>query len=720
MSRTVHKTCNLCEAACGLLLEVEANEVRSTRPDDADPFSRGHICPKAFALAEVQKDPDRLKFPVRRTPRGWERISWDAALREVAARLTAIQRRGGRDAVATFIGNPVAHNFGSALYSLGLVQALGSKNRFSTNSVDSNPKLLSSFLLFGSIAAIPVPDIDRTSHFLVLGANPIVSQGSIMTAPDVRTRLRAIQARGGKIVVVDPRRTETARVADEHVFIRPGGDAALLAALLAVVFEEKLGRAGPAHARIAGLERFAAAVAPFTPEAVAPATGIDPATTRRLARELAAAPAAACYGRIGTCNQQFGTLSSWLVDALNIATGNLDRPGGAMFTTPAVDLVGLAARIGAGGHYGLWKSRVRGFPEFNDEIPAACLAEEALTPGPGQVRGLVTLAANPALSTPNGRQVDRALESLEFFAAIDIYVNETTRHAHVILPPTWSLEHDNYEALAHLVAVRNTAKYSPAALAPEPGMRHDWEILSDLGLRIAASRGGLAGAFFAGVRRAGAVPGPRRVLDLLLRLGPHGDRFRPFSRGLNLRKLEASPKGIDLGPLEPALDRVLGTTGRARVDLAEPLALAELVRLRGSLPSEAPAPNGFLLIGRRDLRSNNSWGHNAPSLARGRPRCTLLMSPADARRLGLETGERVRVASRVGEVVAPLAVTDDMMPGVVSLPHGWGHDRPGAALSVAAKEPGVSANDVTDEMLLEPVVGNAVLNGVPVEVSRAG
>jgi anaerobic selenocysteine-containing dehydrogenase len=718
-SRTVEKTCNLCEAACGLLVEVAGNRVASIRPDEDDPFSRGHICPKAFALREVEEDPDRLRFPVRRTARGFERISWEEALALTAARLVEVQRRGGRDAVATFVGNPVAHNFATGLYAQPLIQALSSRARFSTNSLDSNPKLCSSLLLFGNLASIPVPDLDRTSFLLILGANPLVSNGSVMTAPDVRARLRAIQARGGKIVVVDPRRTETARIADEHIFIRPGGDAALLAALIEVVIAEELGRAGPATARISGLTRLAAAVRAIPPEVAAGPTGIEPAAIRRLARELAGAPAAACYGRIGTCNQEYGTLASWLVDALNILTGNLDRPGGAMFATPAVDLVGLSGRLGLGGHLGRWKSRVRGAPEFNDEIPAACLAEEILTPGRGQVRGLLTFAANPVLSAPNGRQLDRALASLDFFAAVDIYVNETTRHAHVILPPTWSLEHDNYEALAYLLAVRNVAKYSPPVLAPEPGTRHDWEILSDLLLRVLERRrprGPLAAAFrFA--RRAGLAPAPRRVLDWLIRLGPHGDRFLPWSRGLNLRKLERRPKGVDLGPLEPSLGRVLQTKS-GRIELDHPVILRELARLAGGARrAAAEGGGGLVLVGRRDVRTNNSWGHNAPSLARGRPRCTLLMSPRDAERLGLEDGAEVRIASRVGEIVAPLEVSDEMMPGVVSLPHGWGHDRPGIGLRVAAAQPGVSVNDITDEQAIEPVVGNAILNGVPVTVA---
>jgi anaerobic selenocysteine-containing dehydrogenase len=738
VTRTAHKTCNLCEAACGLLIDVEGDRVAAIRPDKEDPFSRGHICPKAFTLKEIHEDPDRLRRPLRRTARGWVEVGWDEALDEAATRLAALQRRDGRDAVATYVGNPVAHSFSTGLGVLAILQAVGSRSRFCTNSVDSNPKLCSSLLLFGSQVAIPVPDIDRTQHLLVLGANPIVSNGSIMTAPDVRGRLRAIQARGGRIVVVDPRRTETARIADEHVFIRPGEDALLLAALLQVVLAERLGRDSPAMRRAAGLDRLIQPINSLTPERVAPRLGIPAETIRRLAHEFAAAPSAACYGRTGTCNAEFGTLASWLIDVLNLVTGNLDRPGGAMFPTPAVDLGALAARIGQRGHLGRWRSRVRGLPEFNDELPVACLAEEILTPA-GQsaafdsaslrsgrageiapstpIRGLVTIAANPVLSAPNGGRLDEALAALEFFVAVDIYRNESTRHAHLILPPLWSLEQENYEALAYLVAVRNVAKYSPAVLPAPPGTRRDYDILVELSLRLIERRErGLKGAVAGAVRRTRAVPTPRRLLDLLLRTGPHGDRFLPWSRGLNLKKLEAQKKGIDLGPLEPSLDRVVAGASW-RIPLDAPEMLAELARLAAR--ADAAPADGIVLIGRRDVRTNNSWAHNAPLMVKGRPRCTLLMHPRDAARLGLADGQDVRVSSRVGAVVAPLEVSEEVMPGVVSLPHGWGHGRAGTALSIAATQPGVSANDLTDERALDPVVGNPVLNGVPVTVSAA-
>lgn len=724
-ARTVHKTCNLCEATCGLLIDVEDNRVVKIRADENDPFSRGHICPKAFALKEIQEDPDRLKFPMRRTASGWQRISWEEALSETAEKLAGIQKRHGENAVAAYMGNPSAHNFGTAMFGIQLLKTLHTKNKFSASSVDQNPKHASSLFLFGNILSMPIPDLDRTQFLLVLGANPMTSNGSIMTAPDIRTRLKDIQRRGGKIVVVDPRRTETARLANDHIAIRPGSDALLIAAILNTIFAEKLEKDSPAMRLTTGLDAVRSKTVPFTPEAVAPALDLPAEKIRQLARDFAGAPSAVCYGRIGTCLHEFGTLSSWLVDALNLVTGNLDREGGAMFTHPAVDLLPNAPRLGLQGHRDVWRSRVRGVPEFNGELPVACLAEEILTPGDGQIRGMVTIAGNPVLSTPNGNQLDKAFSQLEFYVAFDIYTNETTRHAHIILPPTWSLEHDNYEFAFHMFAVRNTTKYSPPVLEPEPGTMHESDILTDLNLRLIEKKSKNPAAKLAAraARMAKVMPTPRTILDLLLRTGPYGDKFLPWKRGLSLKKLEENPKGIDLGPLRPALDRVLQSKDR-KIHLDHELMLGELRRLEGQMRELAAAngqkPNGkLLLIGRRDLRTNNSWAYNARSLVKGGVRCDLIMHPDDAERLGFRNHDSVRIKSRVGEVTTKIAVSDEILPGVVSLPHGWGHARPGVKLGVASEFAGVSCNDLTDDRLLEPIVGNAILNGVPVEVVRA-
>ena len=702
---THYRACNLCEAICGLAIEVRDGEITSIRGDRDDPFSRGHICPKAVALQDIHNDPDRLRRPMRRNGDEWTAIGWDEAFDEVAVRIRAVQTEHGRDAVAVYLGNPNVHNWGSMLFGPALIRSLRTINRYSATSVDQLPHHVAVALMFGHKMLLPVPDIDRTSHLLVLGANPVVSNGSMMTAPGFKRRLEELQQRGGRLVVVDPRRTETARLADRHHFIRPGTDAFLLMAMLQVIFDEKLEDLGRLAGDVDSIEAVRAAVRGFSPEDVALATGIAAAEIRTMAREIAAAPSAVCYGRLGVSTQAFGGLCQWLVNVLNIVTGNFDRPGGAMFTRPAVDLVAKSGR----GHLGRRKSRVRGLPEFGGELPVAVMAEEILTPGEGQIRALVTVAGNPVLSTPNGVQLDRALRGLEFMVAIDFYLNETTRHAHLILPPTSALEHDHYDLAFNLLAVRNVARYSPALFEPEPDSRHDWQILDELRRRLDDDR------VSARCKRwLNARLGPRRLLDLGLRLGPHGSSFRPFGGGLNLRNLERAPHGLDLGPLEPCLPERLRTDDR-RIELAPSHFVEDVERLRSRL-NTSKTDERLLLIGRRHLRSNNSWMHNFPRLMGGRERCTLLMHPDDATRLGLVNGERVVVTSRTGSVEVGLEVTDEVAKGVVSLPHGWGHRRSGTRLGAAHDRPGASANDLTDDQAVDPSCGNAVLNGVPVRV----
>ena len=709
---------------CGLAIEVDGDRVVTIRGDREDPFSRGHICPKAAALQDIHEDPDRLRHPLRRRPDGGhERIGWDEAFAEVATRLRAIQDRHGRNAVGAYIGNPTVHNYGSLLFAVPFLKALRTRNQYSATSVDQLPHHLAGLEMFGHLLLLPVPDLDRTDHLLILGANPAVSNGSLMSAPGVAKRLAAIRARGGKVVVIDPRRTETARLADCHHFIRPGTDVLLLAAMLHTLFAERLAAPGRLAAFTDGLDAVEAAVAGFTPERVASATGLAAEAIRGLARELAAARSAAVYGRVGVSLQEFGAASAWLINVLNVVTGNLDRPGGAMFTRPAFDVVELGARLGQRGHFARGRSRVRGLPEFNGEYPVATLADEILTPGDGQIRGMVTMAGNPVLSTPNGRQLDAAFASLEFMVSIDLYLNETTRHAHIILPPTSALEHDNYDVALHALAIRNTAKYSPQLFTPAPDTRHDWQILLELTTRLEA-RGPVA-ALLGQAKRAvfGRLP-PHRILDLGLRLGPYGAKLRPGRGGLSLRRLRDEVHGVDLGPLEPCLPARLYTEAR-RIALAPALLVGDLERVRARLlgdagAAEAEAGYDLRLIGRRQLRSNNSWMHNSPRLVKGPPRCTVLLHPDDAARRGIVAGQRVTVRSRVGSIELPVELTDEVMPGVVSVPHGWGHDRPGVALATARAHAGVSVNDLTDETLLDALSGNAALNGVPVRVEAVG
>jgi len=703
-SFTHYRACNLCEAICGLEIRVEDGSIVSIRGDAQDPFSRGHICAKAVALKDVHEDPDRLRMPVRKVGSDFVEIGWEEAFDEAADRLKAIRKRHGDRSLAVYLGNPSVHNWGTLLYGPLFIKALHPANRFSATSVDQLPHHLAAYLMFGHQLLLPVPDVDRTDLLLVIGANPLVSNGSLMTVPDVRKRLRDLRQRGGRLVVVDPRRTETAAVADEHLFIRPGADALLMAALAWTLFDEDL--VSPGHLRqfTDGFDTVRSQLRPFSPEAVCAAVGIDAERIRSLARDFAAAPSAVAYGRMGVSVQEFGGLCQWLVNVLNILTGNLDRQGGAMFARPAVDLVKLRGP----GSYDRFRSRVRRLPEFGGELPAATMAEDMLAGGEDRIRAMVTVAGNPVLSTPNGRQLDEALAGLDYMVSVDLFVNETTRHAHLILPPTSALEHDHYDLVFNALAVRNVARYSKPLFEPGLDTRHDWEIFLELARRL---QGGpvLTRVKAAAARWQMMALGPTGLLDKGLQRGPYGARLR-------LGDLQAAEHGLDLGPLEPCLPGRLHTA-RHRIDLAPSVIVADLGRLRRQLQHDAGhGSDGLVLIGRRQPRSNNSWMHNCERLVKGRNRCTLLIHPLDASRLGLADGAEARVSSRVGEVIAPVEISDDIMPGVVSLPHGWGHDRKGVRLRVARRHPGASINDLTDHERVDSLSGNAALSGVPVTV----
>lgn len=712
------RTCPLCEATCGLELTISDGRIERIRGDEQDVFSHGFVCPKALSLKELHEDPDRVRTPLRRRAddSGFDPCTWDEAFALIDAGLRGVLERtgGDRSAIAAYLGNPSAHGLAGPLYGRVLLKALGSRNVFSASTVDQYPKQLSSGLLFGGALTIAVPDLDRTDFLLVLGANPVASNGSLMTAPDVRGRLRAIQARGGRIVVIDPRRTRTAAMADEHLAIRPGTDALLLMAMVSVLFDESL----VALRRLSELVReedlttVAELAAPFEPERVAGPTGVDATTIRRLARSLAAAERAVVYGRMGTTTQAFGTTASWLVDVLNVLTGNLDREGGAMFPLPAT-----GAPLGR-PRAGRWTSRVRGLGEIFGELPVACLAEEIETPGNGQVRALITLAGNPVVSTPNAGRLDRALDALEFMVSVDIYVTETSRHADVILPAPSPLERSHLDVVLYGFAVRNVANYSPPTLVMEAGMIDEWHTLLRL-TGVVSGQGpavdvdalddlvaaGYAQRLGVDIAAAGAWRGPERLLDLMLRAGPYG---------LTLDDLMAAPHGIDLGPLQPRLPDALRTDS-GLIELVPAAVVADVPRLQAAL--DVVVADALLLIGRRDLRSNNSWMHNLPLLVRGPERCTLQVHPDDATRLGLVDGEAAQVRSRVGAIELPVEVTDEVMAGVVSVPHGWGHGVRGVGWTVAATAGGANSNALTDELALEPLSGTAILNGIPVSVA---
>jgi anaerobic selenocysteine-containing dehydrogenase len=740
-----YRTCPFCEATCGLEVETEGDAVVSIRGDADDVLSHGFICPKAYGLKELHEDPDRLTKPLVKRDGELVEATWDEAFHEIDRRLTPILEQHGRNSVAAYIGNPNAHNLTALVYGPAWLRALGSQNVYTASTVDQMPKQVSAGLMFGTILSIPVPDVDRADHLLILGANPLVSNGSLLTAPDMRGRLRAIRERGGKVVVIDPRRSRTAEHADEHRFIRPGADAHLLLGIAWTLVEEGLDDPGPLARHLNGLDEVRELMREFPPERVAPACGIAPDEIRRMARELAAADRAAVYARIGTTTQEFGTLASWLVDVLNVLTGNLDREGGAMFTRAAA---GQSNSRGAGGsgkgvRLGRWSSRVRGLPEAYGELPVVCLAEEIDTPGEGQVRALVTVAGNPVVSTPNAGRLERAIESLEFMLSVDIYVNETTRHADVILPAPEPLEKSHYDLALYQLAARNVANYSPAVFdADGTGQPDEWQIFLRLA-GIVSGQGPNADVdaldeLVARTLIQRELPdrdpdevlaelqplrGPERVLDVFLRGGPYD---------LTLADLERNPHGVDLGPLEPRLPEVLRTPS-GKIELAPEPIVADLDRLRSSLErgeerrrGAGPASTGariqnggMVLIGRRQLRSNNSWMHNLDALVKGKDRCTMHVHPDDAARLGLDDGGRALVRSVAGSLEAPVEVTDAIMPGVVSIPHGWGHDAPGVQMRVASEHAGVNSNLVADESLIDPLSGNAVLNGIPVEVAPA-
>jgi len=740
------RTCPLCEATCGLELTVEhdgagGGEVRLVRGDRLDVFSRGYLCAKGSALGRLHADPDRLRRPLvrRGTPDDprFEEVGWDEAFATVERLLTGVLDTHGRTAAAIYLGNPNVHNPGAALYTRPLVRALGTPNIFSASTVDQMPRHVSSGLMFGNPDAIAVPDLDRTDYLLILGANPLESNGSLCTAPDFAGRLEAIQARGGRVVVIDPRRTRTAAIADEHLFIRPGTDAVLLAGLIRALFDTNRVDPGRLAEHLDGLDDLADHVAPFTPEHVAAVTGVPADTVRRLAAELADAPSAAVYGRIGTTTVSFGTLASWATDVLAALTANLDAPGGAMFPLAAHNQRGSGR--GRGFAVGRRHSRVRGFPEVRGEFPVATLATEITTPGDGQVRALITVAGNPVLSTPDSAALAAALATLDCMVSVDPYLNETTRFAHVVLPPPSSLERCHYDLAFTGLAVRNVANFSPVLFEPTGPPEH--EILARLAL-IAAGQGpdadpavidGLVLDALLGRAVADDSPlagrdpaelagqlvgdGPvERALDAMLRTGAYGDWFGEVPDGLSLQVLLDHPHGVDLGPLTPRIPEMLRTpTGR--VDLTPAPIVADLARLADVPP--ATDDGEALLVGRRHVRSNNSWMHNIEVLVKGRPRCTLLVHPNDAGRWGLAHGGSARVRSRVGDVVVEVECTDDVMEGVVSLPHGWGHDDPHTALGVAAQRPGVNSNLLTDGEALDPLSGTSVLNGIPVRVGPA-
>ncbi|MBK7685606.1 MAG: molybdopterin oxidoreductase family protein [Rhodocyclaceae bacterium] len=738
-TRVAHRICPLCEACCGLELTIEHEKVISVRGHDADVFSAGYICPKGVAIKNLHDDPDRLRTPLIKRDGKFVAATWDEAFEEIDRRLPAVIAAGGGDSVAMTLGNPAAHKIGLLLYGGRIAKALKTRNVYSASTLDQMPKQLSAGLMFGAWLSIPVPDIERCDLLIVLGANPVASNGSLWTVPDFRGKAKALKARGGRMVVIDPRRTETAELADAHHFIRPAGDVFLLLGMVHTLYEERLVTLGHVSEHLAGLSELEAAIniPQFSAESVSERCGIAAATIRQLARDMAVTPRAALYSRIGTCTQEFGTLGSWLVDVINTLTGHLDSAGGVMFSKSAAFAANTqggkpgSAGVGKGITTGRHASRVSGAPEVYGELPIGCLAEEIQTPGAGQVRGLITVASNPVLSAPNGPRLAEAFEQLDFMVSVDIYLNETTRHADVILPGRSPLEDAHYDVAFPQFSFRNHSRYSAPVFAPTPGQPAEWEILLRLEA-IIAGRGAKVDLeafederFAADLERqigsnADAVQlvlagrrGPDRLIDLALRGGPYGDKFGRNPDGISLTKVQAAADGIDLGELKPRIPEMLRTPS-GKVELAPPVLIADVARAANALAEPAP---DLVIIGRRQIRSNNSWMHNLPILSKGPFRCTALVHPADAAKRGIVDGGQARISANSRSIEVQVEISDEMMPGVVSLPHGWGHDLPGTGQRIASQRPGANLNALFDENWRDPLSGNSVLSGVPIEMT---
>lgn len=742
-NRTVFRTCPLCEATCGLEITVNPQEqVVRIRGDQKDVFSHGFICPKGSTLKQLHEDPDRLRAPLVKRNGVHVEVSWEEAWQEVERGLTGVIERHGRGALSAYLGNPNAHNLGPQLYSGVMLRSMGTRNIFSASSVDQMPMHVAGGYMFGTAQSIPVPDLDHTDYLLMLGANPYASNGSLCTAPDYPGRIQAIRARGGKVVVVDPRRTKTAEESDEWVSIRPGTDGLFMSALIHVMFAENIAKVEPRIASIMnGVDELKAAVAPFSPSAVAGITGVPAEDIERLARELCAAPTSAVYGRIGVNTVSFGTTNAWLVNVLNIVTGNFDKRGGAMVTTPVAGSATTRGSAGKGKGFatGRGHSRVSKKPEVLGEYPVAVFAEEITTPGENQIRSTITVGGNPVMSTPHAAQLDAALADLEFMVSVDIYLNETTRHADVILPSPSALEKDHFDIGLYTYAVRNVGNYSEPVFAKSDSQPGEWEILLKLGgilqglgadcdvssmddvmihsmvsSAVSNSSSPIFGRDTDDIVKALSKNnrrGTARMLDFVVQTGPYGAAFGTNEKGVSLDMLLANPHGIDMGPLEPRFPEALRTPS-GRIELSPPQLMEDMKRLQASMAPSAQ--HDMVLVGRRELKSNNSWMHNIKVLTKGSLSCTAHVHPHDAKRFGLTEGATVRITSRVGSIDVPVEVTDAVRQGVVSVPHGWGHGVPGTKMGVAAEKAGVNSNILTDDKEIDPLSGNAVLNAIPV------
>ena len=693
-----YRTCNLCEAMCGIEITYRDKEIKSIKGDPKDPLSEGHICPKAIALQDIYNDPDRLKTPLRKKETGeWEEISWDVAYEEISTKIKSIQKEFGVNAVGSYLGNPNAHNFGNGVFLPLYLKALVTNNRYSSASADQLPHHFASNFMFGHGLIMPIPDIDRTDFMLIIGGNPMVSNGSMMTAPNFSKRMKRIQERGGKIVVVDPRRTETARKSNEHIFIRPERDALLLLGLIKTIQEKGLVNLRHLRESLFDFEKLDEITKDFSLEKIASIIGISVDKIESLATEFVSAPSAVCYSRMGASTQLFGGLCQWLTNVLNIISGNFDRAGGAMFTQPAFDVLKITNKKGKLESYGRYRSRVRNLPYYNSEFPVSTLADEILTEGDGQIKAMICIAGNPVLSSPNGERLASALSKLDFMVSVDIYLNETSRHADIILPVATGLEIPHFDIFFNIFSVKNTVKYSPPLFEKRLDQKYDWEILRKF-ISILTDQ-------------PESQLTPEYVLDNMLQSGIHSDK------GLNLEMLKQHPHGIDLGALQPCLVNRLQTNDD-KIRLAPQILVDDLARLKSTFFSNKSLSNEFpfQMIGRRLLRSHNTWMHNSYRLVKGKNECTMILNPRDAEALQIQNGDIVKVTSKVGSIEIETQLSDEIMEGVVSIPQGWGHGRKGVKMKVAQEHPGISINELTDHERIDELTGNAALNGVGVRV----
>ena len=701
--QTHYRTCNLCEAMCGLVITTQNEQIQTIVGDEKDPLSHGHICPKALAYKDLHEDSDRLKFPVKKTNSGWEQISWENALDEIADKLVNIQKIYGNNAVGVYQGNPSVHNYGTLLYGPTFFSSLRTRNKFSASTVDQIPHQFAAYQMLGHQLLVPIPDIDRTQYMIILGGNPLVSNGSLMTAPDIRNRLKAIQSRDGKFVVIDPRRTETAKLADEHCFIQPGTDVYFLIGIIQEIIKNGWIKQGHLDSVTKNLDEFLTSIPDIELETISSITGISSANIQRIAKEFSQAESAVCYGRMGACTQKFGGTVHWLINMVNIITGNFDAPGGAMFTSPAFDTLGNSQTK---GHYNKGQSRVRNLPEFAGEYPAVTMADEMLVKGEGQIRAMVTSAGNPILSVPGGEKLDRAFSGLEFMVSIDFYINETTRHADIILPPAFNLNGPHFDVVFNIFAVRDVVKYSNPVFPKEPGTKYDWEIFMGLEKRVAQKNG----------RKYSKVNhflskkfGPEWLLDLGIRIGEYGSLKSLFKwNGLTLSKVKKQVHGVDLGPLKPRFPKRLFTSDK-KIDLAPSIFIDDLKRVISNV-AQSNSNGSLTLIGRRQLRSNNSWMHNCPSLMSGRDRFLILMNPLDAQKKSIADGQKVRVKTSNAQIELEAKLSTEMMPGVISIPHGWGHEGKDTQQKIALENKGGNLNALGDDLAIDPVSGNADLH----------